>query len=190
MTHYRSSSIERPHIMGCKSFGHPCDRSHFVALFLTQLLALNITLLQKPPPTHSNHIHTHTNSLRLFPIIKLLQPRLMSLSVSYLKGWSFRLIPSLNLLCYIKHYFTLQLWMPLIEWRPLAPLTRMGWGQKAAFNLEGRRVLISGFKAGEDGVDDLMLISILSIGGKKMMGERKADTEMTGGSKRDAWGPW
>lgn len=58
----------------------------------------------------------------------------------------------------------------------------MGWGgwEKAACNLEGRWILISAFKAGKDREDNLTLISILSTGGKKRKGERKADTGVMG----------
>lgn len=57
----------------------------------------------------------------------------------------------------------------------------MGGGQKAACNLEGRWILISAFKAGEDREDNLTLISILSTGGKKRKEKGEADTGVMGG---------
>lgn len=56
----------------------------------------------------------------------------------------------------------------------------MGGGQNSACNLEGRRILISAFKAGKDREDNSTLICILSTGGKKMRGKRKADTRVMG----------
>lgn len=56
----------------------------------------------------------------------------------------------------------------------------MGVGQIAACNLERRRILISAFKAGKDREDNLALISILSTGGKKRKGKRRADTGVMG----------
>lgn len=59
-------------------------------------------------------------------------------------------------------------------------------GQKTALNLEGRRILISAFKAGKDREDNLTLISILSTGGKKKTEKKKGVHWGDGKSERDA----